>query len=79
MRTVCALTSALVLVIAADAWAGGVSSSIPPYYPLYISPLLTDPKVKTELKITKEQDKAVQVCINTMGKTMSMDGLANSS
>ena len=78
MRTICALSLALLLLAAADASAANLAASIPPYYPLYISPLLTLPKVKKELKITKEQDKAVRVCIDNMGKTMSMDGLENS-
>jgi hypothetical protein len=78
MRTVCTLISVLLLVATADAGPPNLAASIPPYYPLYISPLLTQANVKAELKITKEQDKGVQTCINAMGKTMSMDGLTNS-
>src|SRR5262245_5666981 len=78
MRRICLITSALFLLAAGQARAANLAASIPPYYPLYISPLLNDPKVKAELKITKEQDKGVQIRINNMGKTMSLDGLENS-
>jgi hypothetical protein len=63
----------LTLVITRGAFASDLAALIPVYKPVDIVMLLNDQKVKTELKITRDQDRAVKACLAKCGEKQSRD------
>jgi hypothetical protein len=70
MRFAYAFALALVLVLTTGAVANDI---VPPYNPHKLAALLNDPKVKNQLKITKEQEKGVQASLDKWRKASDGD------
>jgi len=67
------LALALLLGVAAGAWAGDLENIIPMYNPFQARSMLTDPKVKNELRMSKDQDKSVQATLKKWDQLTSKD------
>jgi hypothetical protein len=74
MRLAYLAAPALVLTLTAGAFAADLEDLIPLWSAPRITYCLNDAKMKADLKITKEQDKAVQAVLKKFDKDTSGDG-----